>query len=37
MREPKKRKRITGDDLSVALMVMLLIIVGVGLMHLLGI
>jgi hypothetical protein len=37
MRKPEKRKRITGDDLSVALMVMLLIIVGVGLMHLLGI
>jgi hypothetical protein len=36
MRQRAKRDRITGDDLSVALMVILLIIVGVGLMHLFG-
>jgi hypothetical protein len=32
-----RRHRITGEDLSVVFMLLLLIIVGVGMMHLLGI
>ena len=37
MRPIRRRNGITRDDCSVALMVMLLIVIGVGLMHLLGI